>query len=425
MDAPSQPRYTVIIPTRNRSEYLEAAILTALGQESDDFELVVSDNHSEDATAEMLSALKDRRLRVIRPPRPLAMVQHFEWVLRQAKGEWITVIGDDDGLMPFFFEFADALTRGPASDFDAIYGPKPSYQWPGLETLYGRNVIRFDAHSGRETELSSEVMDRVSYGDDSYFGHAQFYTGTLFRRSLLERIRARQTEGRIYHSFTPDASSVVATLLNTDKILKVGLPFAWGGSSPKSTGAQATRAQRHAGGSTEIFEDFKHLNLAAGIAAHPRFRSVLEVEGCAKVYFLESLYAMSLANGYGWHERFDDESHSYRLFQAVYAEQQRRKRRGLPTEAYDRLFADNGLRAAGFEALPASGYASRAFAYVEKQRRGLVRAIRRALPGPLNAFSHHCRKPGVYPTILTANAMLEEPGNRRRLRSMIDEICQS
>jgi hypothetical protein len=134
---------------------------------------------------------------------------------------------------------------------------------------------------------------------------------------------------------------------------------------------------------------------------------------------------MSLANGYGWHERFDDESHSYRLFQAVYAEQQRRKRRGLPTEAYDRLFADNGLRAAGFEALPASGYASRAFAYVEKQRRGLVRAIRRALPGPLNAFSHHCRKPGVYPTILTANAMLEEPGNRRRLRSMIDEICQS
>jgi hypothetical protein len=425
MDAPSQPRYTVIIPTRNRSEYLEAAILTSLGQESDDFELVVSDNHSEDGTAEMLSALKDRRLRVIRPPRPLAMVQHFEWVLRQAKGEWITVIGDDDGLMPFFFEFADALTRGPASDFDAIYGPKPSYQWPGLETLYGRNVIRFDAHSGRETELSSEVMDRVSYGDDSYFGHAQFYTGTLFRRSLLERIRARQTEGRIYHSFTPDASSVVATLLNTDKILKVGLPFAWGGSSPKSTGAQATRAQRHAGGSTEIFEDFKHLNLAAGIAAHPRFRSVLEVEGCAKVYFLESLYAMSLANGYGWHERFDDESHSYRLFQAVYAEQQRRKRRGLPTEAYDRLFADNGLRAAGFEALPASGYASRAFAYVEKQRRGLVRAIRRALPGPLNAFSHHCRKPGVYPTILTANAMLEEPGNRRRLRSMIDEICQS
>jgi glycosyltransferase involved in cell wall biosynthesis len=425
MDAPSQPRYTVIIPTRNRSEYLEAAILTALGQESDDFELVVSDNHSEDGTAEMLSALKDRRLRVIRPPMPLAMVQHFEWVLRQAKGEWITVIGDDDGLMPFFFEFADALTRGPASDFDAIYGPKPSYQWPGLETLYGRNVIRFDAHSGRETELSSEVMDRVSYGDDSYFGHAQFYTGTLFRRSLLERIRARQTEGRIYHSFTPDASSVVATLLNTDKILKVGLPFAWGGSSPKSTGAQATRAQRHAGGSTEIFEDFKHLNLAAGIAAHPRFRSVLEVEGCAKVYFLESLYAMSLANGYGWHERFDDESHSYRLFQAVYAEQQRRKRRGLPTEAYDRLFADNGLRAAGFEALPASGYASRAFAYVEKQRRGLVRAIRRALPGPLNAFSHHCRKPGVYPTILTANAMLEEPGNRRRLRSMIDEICQS
>lgn len=425
MDAPSQPRYTVIIPTRNRSEYLEAAILTALGQESDDFELVVSDNHSEDGTAEMLSALKDRRLRVIRPPRPLAMVQHFEWVLRQAKGEWITVIGDDDGLMPFFFEFADALTRGPASDFDAIYGPKPSYQWPGLETLYGRNVIRFDAHSGRETELSSEVMDRVSYGDDSYFGHAQFYTGTLFRRSLLERIRARQTEGRIYHSFTPDASSVVATLLNTDKILKVGLPFAWGGSSPKSTGAQATRSQRHAGGSTEIFEDFKHLNLAAGIAAHPRFRSVLEVEGCAKVYFLESLYAMSLANGYGWHERFDDESHSYRLFQAVYAEQQRRKRRGLPTEAYDRLFADNGLRAAGFEALPASGYGSRAFAYVEKQRRGLVRAIRRALPGPLNAFSHHCRKPGVYPTILTANAMLEELGNRRRLRSMIDEICQS
>ncbi len=425
METPHGPRYTVIIPTRNRAEYLEAAIATALNQPASDFELVVSDNHSEDRTAEMLSAKADPRLRVIRPPRPLAMVQHFEWVLRQARGEWITVLGDDDGLMPFFFEFADALTRGPGADFDVAYGPKPAYQWPGLESLYGPNVIRFDSYSGRTAEDSADVMERVAYGDESYFGHAQFYTGTLFRRSLLDRIRARQAEGRIYHSFTPDASSVIATLLNTDRILKVGLPFAWGGSSPKSTGAQATRAQRQAPGSTEIFEDFKQLNLAAGITAHPRFRSVLDVEGCAKVYFLESLYAMSLANGYGWHERFDDERHAYRLFYSVYADRQRRARRGLETEAYDRLFADNGLRTEGFLAVPAASAGARARAFVDKQRRGLLRAVRRAFPETLNAFSYHCRQPGSFRSILDANAMLEAPRNRTRLRAMIAETCQA
>ena len=418
------PRYTVIIPTRNRSEYLKAAIVTVLQQSSNDFELVVSNNHSTDDTAEMLAGFQDARLRIIQPPRPLAMVQHFEWVLKQAKGEWMTLIGDDDGLMPFFFEFADALTEGPAAELEVIYGPRPFYRWPGLEKIYGKDIIRFDANSALEILNSETLLQKLACNLSWEFSVPQFYSGTLFKRSLVERLCNTQANGKIFHSFTPDASSAISILLNTKKILKVGLPLGWEGSSPKSTGAQTFNAQRQSGALKESAEDFKKLNLNAGIDAHPRFKSILKIDGSGKVYFLESLYSVSLANNYGWHERFDDNQHRYRLFYAVYADQQKRKRKGLPVEAYDQLFLDNGLKPEGFEALAKSTRFARLGSYLEKQRQGLLRAVRRALPGPLNAFSHHCSTAGVYPSILTANAMLEEPQNRARIRSMIKAICE-
>lgn len=334
------------------------------------------------------------------------------------------MMGDDDGLMPFFFDFAEAVTAGPASGLEAVYGPKPSYHWPGLENLYGQTAIRFNAHSGREIEKSCSAIERLAYGHESYIRHVQFYTGTIFRRTLLERIRSRQAGGRVFHTFTPDADSVVAILLNTEKILKVGLPFAWGGASPKSNGAQAAIEQSGAEGPTDRFKEFKAMNEAAGLTGHPRFCANLNVEGCAKVYFLESLYSMSLANGYGWHERFDDVKHKYQLFYSIFEEREVRRCRGQSIWAYDKLFADNGLSLEAFRALEPAKRRAKALRFFERKRQGLLRAIRRTLPGPLKAFSFRSNDMKAFPTIIEANKLLEEPHNRARFREMIDKICK-
>ena len=45
------PRFSIVMPTRNRAALLPWAIRSALEQRFDDFEVVVSDNASSDRTA--------------------------------------------------------------------------------------------------------------------------------------------------------------------------------------------------------------------------------------------------------------------------------------------------------------------------------------------------------------------------------------
>ncbi|MGZ8158598.1 MAG: glycosyltransferase family 2 protein, partial [Methylobacter sp.] len=65
-------KYTVIIPTRDRAETLEATLRTCLRQTYENFEIIVSDNCSGDNTKEIVDGLHDPRIRYINPGRRLS-----------------------------------------------------------------------------------------------------------------------------------------------------------------------------------------------------------------------------------------------------------------------------------------------------------------------------------------------------------------
>src|SRR5579871_6012309 len=98
------PRFSVVIPTRNRARYLRASIRTVLHQRFQDFEVVVSDNCSNPETKQVVDGFQDPRLRYYRSDVPLAMTDNWETAISQAKGEYVIVIGDDDGLLPYSLE---------------------------------------------------------------------------------------------------------------------------------------------------------------------------------------------------------------------------------------------------------------------------------------------------------------------------------
>ena len=57
-------KLSIGIPTYNQAEYIEKAILSALNQTEPAYEVVVSNNHSTDSTAEVLEKYKDK-IRII------------------------------------------------------------------------------------------------------------------------------------------------------------------------------------------------------------------------------------------------------------------------------------------------------------------------------------------------------------------------
>ena len=98
------PLFTIIIPTRNRSEYLYHSLKTCITQDYENLEIIVSDDFSTDNTKQMVDKFikSDNRIRYITPSneRNVGMLENFEFALNHVKPGFVLALGGDDGLMP-------------------------------------------------------------------------------------------------------------------------------------------------------------------------------------------------------------------------------------------------------------------------------------------------------------------------------------
>lgn len=92
----SKPFFSVVMPTRNRAKLLPTAIESVLQQDFEDFELIISDNFSEDNTQEVVSSFDDRRIRYVKTPASLPIDDSFEFALSHVSGKYMTMLPDDD-----------------------------------------------------------------------------------------------------------------------------------------------------------------------------------------------------------------------------------------------------------------------------------------------------------------------------------------
>lgn len=79
---------------------LRESIASVLEQTFPDFELIVSDNASEDETETLVSSFKDKRIRYARNGRNVGPRENMNRCLHQSRGKYITLLPDDDLMLP-------------------------------------------------------------------------------------------------------------------------------------------------------------------------------------------------------------------------------------------------------------------------------------------------------------------------------------
>jgi glycosyltransferase involved in cell wall biosynthesis len=102
------PKVSVLVPSRNHARFLPETLSSVLEQGFNDYEVIISDDASEDESAAIARqfAGKDARIRVtVHSPR-LGLVENFNWCLSQARGQYVKFLLSDDKLAR-----ADALER--------------------------------------------------------------------------------------------------------------------------------------------------------------------------------------------------------------------------------------------------------------------------------------------------------------------------
>ena len=229
------PKYSILIPTRNGANYVLYAIKSILNHTYASVEVIVSVNHSSDDTLSVVSGIQDRRLTVIIPPEPLSMAKHYEWCLCHANGEWVTILGDDDALLPWFFEVVDELLlKWERKSIDAVSFRRVYYFWDGCQDVFD-SVIDFAAQKKEHLISGGLTILATLLGAKKHYDLPQIYTNNIVKRQCIINIKER-CGGFFYHELTPDVYSGVAVALSANRILRSEYPVFWTGTSPKSVG---------------------------------------------------------------------------------------------------------------------------------------------------------------------------------------------
>ncbi len=99
---PRRPRVSLGLPVYNGEQFLRPCLDGLLAQTWTDFELIVCDNASTDATPDIIAeyAARDGRIVVHRAPRNLGAAPNFNWAFELSRGELFKWCAADDVHQP-------------------------------------------------------------------------------------------------------------------------------------------------------------------------------------------------------------------------------------------------------------------------------------------------------------------------------------
>jgi hypothetical protein len=110
------PHFSIVIPMFNRQAFIGRALQSCLNQTFADWEAVVVDDASSDASAEVVGGIGDPRVRLICHEKNLGVCPARNSGVRAARGKWIIFLDSDDELIAGSLQLIHVATmRAPGN----------------------------------------------------------------------------------------------------------------------------------------------------------------------------------------------------------------------------------------------------------------------------------------------------------------------
>ncbi len=230
-------KLSILLPTRNGGRLLDGCVRSVLDQDGDDFELVISDNASDEETREVLAQFTgDPRLKLSRLDEPVNVTDNWQVAYEASSGDYLLLLGDDDYLRAgairrilellrehddpealsyeaFGYAFPGALPGATGSAYaDPLFPPDPILPARGLVPAATRR------------ELALDVF-RFNY---------RFCLN--LQTTVISRAAAESMPGGPFKPPFPDFYAIVALLLRAERWAYSPERLVIVGISPKSFG---------------------------------------------------------------------------------------------------------------------------------------------------------------------------------------------
>lgn len=236
----NSPKFTVIIPTRERCDTLSAALKTCVTQDYDNLEIIVSDNFSQDDTFQVVHSYRDKRIRYINTGRRVGMSTNWEFALSHVAEGYVTFIGDDDGLLPGAVpKIAEII--GTSGMPDVFAWGRAVYCWPSYPLSSRQNTLFFHTDQRLLKLQAAEWLTRLSLYQCPWASLPSVYN-SFINLQIINGVKQRGN-GRFFNSAIPDVYSAIAIACIIDIYYFSMRPYAVAGLSRHSTGNSFSNLQ--------------------------------------------------------------------------------------------------------------------------------------------------------------------------------------
>ena len=264
----SRPRFSIVVPTRQRPHTLPYTLATILNQDHDSFEVIVADNASSSETRAVVEAINSPKIRYVRSDSPLTIAANWMRGLAATRGEWITYLGDDDGLMPSALRDVDAIIATHAVESIGYY--PGLYAWPCADDTGEANLLQLLISDNVQVMAARDALSAMMQTPGSW-SIPMLYHGWI-SRTLLNRAA---TSGDIFVSNYPDTFAGILLAAHTDYFATVESPLSINGYSATSNSMRWL----HTSHGKETKDEVHSMPASEVIPGHPSVPDALSVPG--------------------------------------------------------------------------------------------------------------------------------------------------
>ncbi|MAP24512.1 MAG: hypothetical protein CMM87_03160 [Rickettsiales bacterium] len=274
------PKFSIIIPTKDRHHFVSYSLKSLLNQTCNDFEcILINNSERESETKNVFDELigDDPRFKYFRPKKRLSMDKNWEYGLEKTKGDYISVLIDKVMLLPGCLSMAQRSIN-EHSDCEILSWWSEAYDF----------VEEDDSHSGfykptgdfnlpQVCNSEKELLRKLNFlyhrsREGRFYFRGKVCFG-LYKREMVNKIK--KNIGSLFSGISPDYASLIAGLVCSKKIFDIG---AVGCISLNSALSNGRRAQNSESEQIKFLQKFDpNLDFLNNLPIKDKFRSTHNV----------------------------------------------------------------------------------------------------------------------------------------------------
>ena len=265
------PKFTVIIPQKDRAEYLYHTLRTCLIQDYPNCEFIVADDCSDDNSKDVVNDLskKDARIRLLSHDHHVGMRVNFEDALSEVKSGYVMALGGDDGLVPGCIQRMYEIIKETGTPL--LTWKTPGFIYPGYESEQSLLSVRREKFKGYKFVKSEDFLNRISQSLYYLVDECpMFYVKGVASIDLVNRVKERTPDHSFYYCPTPDGFSGVVLAGEVEEFVYTNEPLSINGGTSKSQGLaykKTDQASRKA--ASQFFDDNARKTMHSELASQP------------------------------------------------------------------------------------------------------------------------------------------------------------